>query len=230
MTVLAILSEVSEGLYAAVVRALIMAAQAIIPGAREWWETSRWKNAVAFGACMLVPIILWAVVCPLDWADIPGYEPRCNMEGVLLDVLYKGFLAFTVNYVGEDAFKWLKRKAKKPAAALATRWLGSFWFWVFILTVVLEFFLSRSALDWQLSLAISIAAAVIATLIGVVLFPSIRSLGLCMQSRVGNVLWWSALVVKIVIHLLPLPFWLKPFISTGLTLLVFLLANFIFGV
>lgn len=230
MTALAILSEVSEGLYAGVVRALILAAQSIIPGAKEWWETSPWKNAVAFGACMLVPLVLWAIVCPLGWADIPGYEPRCNMEGVLLDVIYKGFLAFIINYVGEDAFKWIRGKCKSPIGYLATRWMGSFWFWVFLLTVVLEFFLSRSALNWQISLAISVGAAVIATLVGVVLFPSVRALGLCVQSKVGNILWWSALVVKVIIHLLPLPFWLKPFISTGLTLLVFLFANFIFGV
>lgn len=230
MTMLAILSEVSEGLYAAVVRALIMAAQAVIPGAKEWLETSKWKNAAVFGACMLVPIILWTIVCPLDWADIPGYEPRCNMEGILLDVVYQGFMAFALNFVGEYAFKWVRDKCTSGIAALATRWLGSFWFWVFVGTVVMEFFLSRSTMDWQLSLGISVGVSIVATLVGRMFFPSVRALGLCVQSKVGELIWWAAMVVKIIIHLLPLPMFIKPFLSIGLTLLIFLLANFIFGV
>lgn len=223
------LSEVSEGLYAGVVRALILAAQSIHPAVKEWWETSDWSKAVVAGACLLTAAIMWVITCPLKWLDIPIYQPGCDPQGFILDVLYKGFLAYMLNWGGESAFKWAKDKAKNRVCKLALGWLGSFWFWVFIITVAVELLLTQMTLGWQVSLAISIGVAILSTLLGVALFPSIRSLRIRILSKYGNMLWWAAIVAKIVVHLLPLPFWLKPIINLALTAVVFVLANFVFG-
>lgn len=225
-----ILTEVNEGLFAAVVRALIMAAQAVIPGAEEWWKKSRWKNLVVLSLCMGAPMIMWAIECPLGWADIPAFEPRCNAEGVLLDTLYPGFLAFLINYVGEDAFDWIRRKTKNRAVFIFLSWLGSLAFWLFVAIVVVEAIISLSGMAWWLGLLVSTGIGVLLTLIGMVL----QSMSLAIQSSVlmsgGQIIWWVAIGLKIIVHFLPIPSFVAFIISGTLSVIVFLLANFVFGV
>jgi len=216
-----ILTEVSEVFYAAIVSGLILIILAI-PGAKSWWETTGWKRIIIFGLCLLSAISVWAIECPLDWADIPGYAPRCNMEGIILDVLYAAFLDWALRWAGEEAVK-LVQKARKRSPL--TRYFTSTGFALFLLTVVIEFVLLCLGLPWQTGLAISVTAAILVTLLGMFLtnFPfAIRA-----NPLLRTALWWLALILKVVVHTLPIPFFLKPIINIVLTIIVFVLVNFI---
>lgn len=223
------LNEVHEGFYAGIVRALILFAKGVHPAVREWWENSQWSKLVTAGACLLTAAVLWVLTCPLGWLDIPIYKPGCDPQGVLIDVLYKAFLAYMLNWGGESAFRWARDKVKNRVSLTILTWFGSFAFWVFIGTVVIEFLLSVSGIGLWTGFFISAAVSLLATLMGKFLFTmawAIRSQALM---RFGDILWLAAMVAKILIHFAPIPFYLKPLLSVGLTAIVFFLANFVFG-
>jgi len=114
---MSIITEISEGLFAAIARAIIIMFTAMIPGASEWWEVTEWRNLITFGVCVFAGVGMWALVCPLD-ISIPVYNPRCGLEGFLLDGLYPGILAYLLNYVGVEVFNWTTDKVKRWLARM----------------------------------------------------------------------------------------------------------------
>lgn len=214
-----VVTEIAEGFYAAIARALIVVLTRI-PGVGDWWETSEWKQIAVFGLCILSALSVWAIECPLGWADIPAYDPRCDMEGVILDVLYPAFLAWLFNWAGEEVARWVRRKF---CGKVFVRWLSNPLFYLFLLTVAIEFILFLTPLPWQIDLFISVTAAILAAIFGLLL-PRVRA---HIHPLTRAILWWVLLVVKMVVHLLPIPFYLKPIINVTLTVALFILVNFI---
>jgi len=222
------LSEVNESLIAAVVRGLIIILKTTIPPLKRWWEQSEWRNLVIFGLCVLAPLAMWFLECPpggaWDPVDIPAFNPRCNLEGIIIDVLYAAAIAFMFNFVGEKGFDWMKDKIENRAVQIVLRWLDNLWFWVFVATVVVEFFLLQAGLSWQSSLVVSVVFTIATTILAVLVSPRLRLLEV--QSPFNSdIMWWIMMGLKVIIHILPIPFWLKPILSIGLTILVFILVN-----
>jgi hypothetical protein len=103
-----------ESLYALIVRVLIEFFLFIIPGAAGWWEKSVWSKAITAGGCFLAAVVMWCLVCPLGWLDIPSlYNPGCDTQGFILDVLYKAFLAFMLNFGAEGALRSARRRVHR---------------------------------------------------------------------------------------------------------------------
>lgn len=210
-------TAVPEGLFAAVVRALITVGLAVIPGAGTWWDTSEWRNAVTFGLCLVVAITAWAVVCPLGWLEIPGYAPACDVGGALMS-LYAGFIAFLFNYVGEDAFRWVRKRRQSQRAT------GMLWLWVAVILIAFE--------GVVLFLGVPLAvAAMIALLVGGVIAvtgifsPPVSQLRL--RPNLSSILWWVIFIVKIASAFLPLPFMQGLALSVAFNVILFILANLV---
>lgn len=229
-----ILNETTEAFFALVVRVIVAALlTAAPPKWKEKWEKAPWRNAVLFGlSFVFVPMLFWLLRCP-GGVPIPGYVPRCSFAGVVLDALYPGFMAFMLNYVTEDVINWARRRKRDNIVTDAIQWLNNVWFWIFVATVIFEFFLLQIHVSWEISLAISIIFSIVATGFGLILQAHhIRGNGISFFAVTAFVpateyLWWVVLIVKIIVHILPLPFWLKPIISIGLTLVLFVLVNLV---
>lgn len=229
-----ILNQTTEAFFALAVRIIVAVGLTIVPPSwKEKWESWGWRNAILFGISFIfVPMLFWGLRCP-GGVPIPGYVPRCSFTGVILDALYPGFFAFILNYVGEDMYQRSREWKRKPRIQGIVHLWNSLPFWLFLLTVAVEAILLVSGLNWQITLAISVAVAILTTLFGILTQTDILSkvglpytfaaFGLLMQ----EVWWWIILIVKIVVHLLPIPFWLKPLISIGLTLILFFAAHLI---
>jgi hypothetical protein len=229
--------EATEVFIAIIVRMLVAAGLTIVPDhLKEKWQEWGWRNAILFVlSFLIVPMSAWLLRCVAN-VPIPGFDPRCDFTGVVLDCLYPGFMAFFVNYVADDVIERArsrKQTSKLRRAALA---INNIWTWIFLITVAVEFTLLQSALDWQLSLTLSIVTAIVTTLIGLYLQRALtlqngNVLPLTLEMRLdlilGDVLWWILLAVKIIVHILPLPFWLKPIVSIGMTILLFIFVNVI---
>jgi hypothetical protein len=72
-----------------------------------WDAEWQWRNLILLCvSVLLVPLTLWALTCfPDPPIMIPGYSPGCTFAAVVMEALYPGFLAFLINYVGEDAYQ-----------------------------------------------------------------------------------------------------------------------------
>lgn len=211
-----IISEVSEAFYAALARGVITVIWAF-PGVKKWWEESEWTQILTFGICVTVALSAWAIVCPLGWAEIPGYDPRCDAEGVILDVMYAAFLAWLINWAGENAFKWARERRGSTAAGISLVQL-------FLGVLILEAILLSLGLPWQTGLVISVLAAFAAAILGAML-PSMATLR--MSPGLRRIVWWLGMGVKIIIHFLPITWWLKPILSVALTAILFIIVNFV---
>ncbi len=106
------LIQVPEGLYAAIVTALILFATSIHPAFSKWWKESGWDKAITAGACFLTAVILWTLTCPLQWLDLPIYQPGCDAQGFIINVPYKAFLAYMLNWGGIEGFNWARTQVK----------------------------------------------------------------------------------------------------------------------
>jgi len=148
-----VISQISEGYFAVIVRVFVMLLIVAIPGMKQLWEDDwKWKNLVLLGiSVVLVPMGFWLLEC-VGSVDIPGFVPRCTFEGVVMDALYPGLLAFLFNYVGEDALTWA-RSRKNNLLSVALRWAGNLFFWGFVITVVAEAVLLLMGVPWELGLA-----------------------------------------------------------------------------
>jgi hypothetical protein len=227
----------TEAVFALVVRVVVAVGLTCVPPwLREKWDKFGWRNAVLLLiSFVLVPLLFYGLYC---WADvpIPQYSAECNFGGLVLDALYPGFLAFLFNYVGEDMYQ----RASAPRTRLAYAWFNNAWVWAFIGTVALEFFLLKSGLDPWTGLAISVVASIAMTVF-VVLFQQqcwyrrehelpaanvrVAVILAYAQAAIREVLWWVVLAVKVIVHLLPIPFWLKPVVSIVLTIALFIFVN-----
>lgn len=223
------LIETPEALYAAIVTALILFAKSIHPSFKDWWKESGWDRAITAGACFLTAVILWAFTCPLKWLDLPIYQPGCDVEGFIINVPYKAFLAYMLNWGGMESFSWIREKVKSKAASITISWLNSFWFWAFLGIVVLEYVLLQSGLTFYIGLGVVLLSVFFTTILGTITTPSLASQARALSFNV-NLFWWGALVIKILLHVLPLPFWLSPVVSIFFTLILFVISNIVFGI
>ena len=84
-------------LLAVLVGALVSLALEIIPGLKEVWSGWRWKPLTLFGGFLVIPMIIWALVC---YGDIDvGFAVVCGVQG-LLQSLWLGFIGFLGNQTG----------------------------------------------------------------------------------------------------------------------------------
>ena len=79
------------------VGALVSLALEIIPGLKDVWSEWKWKPLTLFVGFLVVPVIVWALVC---YGGINvGLEVICGVQG-LLQGLWLGFVAFLGNQAG----------------------------------------------------------------------------------------------------------------------------------
>jgi hypothetical protein len=221
-----VLTQVSEAVFAAIVRALILIARKIVPGLDTLWPTWKWKNMATFGGSVTVAIALWAVVCPLDWADIPQYQPRCTTEGFLLDALYPGFLAFLLNFTGEEGFKWLRRRRHLTAHNFVS-WFGSLFFYLILAITLLDVFLVGSSFSVLATVGVTfwmiaggaLVSTFAANIPGAV--PTIFQL----EPSSDTIIMAVILLVKAVLLFLPLDPFTKQVIVAVLNLLLLIFGN-----
>lgn len=237
----------TEAVFALCVRVLVAVILTCLPPwLQEKWEHFGWRNAVLFGLSFLfIPLLFYGLYC---WGDvpIPQYSAECDFGGLILDALYPGFLAFLFNYVGEDLYsRAAKAVNRKRSFRFAYAWYNNLWVWAFIGTVAVEFVLLNTALSPWTSLAISVIASIAMTVF-VVLFQELQvyrdggygrtdvglgwrlgALTSLVSAALREILWWVVIAVKIIVHLLPIPFWLKPIFSIVLTIALFIFVNVI---
>lgn len=230
--VVGIIDDTIEVFFALAVRFLVAIGLAVVPASwKEKWEHFAWRNAVLFGISFIfIPMLFWVLRCP-GGVPVPGYDPRCSFTGVILDALYPGLMAFALNYMGEGVFRWARDKRASDSGKRGALLINRVGFWLFLITVVVEYVLLRLALVWHISLAVSIIASIAISLFGLLLqLPSARVIGAGIRTLVSEVLWWVILVVKLIVHLLPIPFWLKPIISIALTIGLFVVVNLLLAI
>lgn len=104
-------TDTTEAAFALVVRVLVQVALIVIPGMQGLWDNDwKWRNLILFGISFLfVPLLFYGLVC---WGavPIPTYNPDCTFAGLVMQALYPGFLAFVINYVGEDTYRRVKAR------------------------------------------------------------------------------------------------------------------------
>lgn len=222
-------TEAPEVLYAAIVAALILFAKSVHPGFQSWWEESEWDKVITAGACFLTATILWVFTCPLNWLDLPIYQPNCSIEGFLINVPYKAFLAYMFNWSGVEAFNWVRERTKNKALGITVSWLSSFWFWSFLGLVIFEYLLLQSGLSIFVGMAVIVGASLMASALGVITLPSLSPYARALSFNI-DYLWWGALFIKVALHIIPLPFWLSPIVSIFFTIVIFIVSNMVFGI
>jgi len=79
------------------VGALVSLALEIVPGLKDVWSDWQWKPLTLFVGFLLIPVIVWALVC---YGGINvGLDVTCGVQG-LLQGLWLGFIAFLGNQAG----------------------------------------------------------------------------------------------------------------------------------
>lgn len=220
-----VITEVSEALFAAIVRALILVARKIVPGLDEVWPAWPWKNLSTFGTCMIVAVLLWAIVCPLEWADIPHYEPRCTTEGFLLDALYPGFLAFLLNYTGEEGFRWLKRKSRLTANFVS--WFGNPLLYIAAAAAVADILFLTSpsgALSAIASVTLTIGAGLVIASSAAAM-SGVTSRMLRLDPETSVLIFVTAIALKVLLLFIPIDPLVKKAILAAINLLLLLYGN-----
>lgn len=108
-------------------------------------------------------------------------------------------------------------------------WVLSLPFWLFVAVVIVEAFISISGMTWWAGFLLSTVVGALLTLVGM----RLQSLSLVIQSNAlmarGEIVWGIAMVIKVVMHFLPIPGLIRLVASGALSVIVFLLANFVFG-
>ena len=205
-----------EAAIATIVGGLILIINSVTP---DWnWYQDKYKNLWRLLLCEAVPFGAYFTEC-FSNADVPLLDPVCGAQGIINSAI-AGVLAYLMNEYSERALReQIIPRLKKYRAQLAGTWV-----YIFLFTVLLEVVLLFLGVNPWIGMLISILATVITTVLGVLISP----LAVFRASwEVRQLVWAFTTVLKVVIHFLPLPFWLKPLISAGLTVVVFIVTNFI---